>query len=152
MKAFQELYDPRLGLNGRRQHCSVEGWHLQCCRSETAKKNAPSSCFSESARQDPKNFRIWLPFELRSIGVGHADLPGIGVASIDCYCVTLPHRDSIFRDHAYVVADGVHLNNLAINVKWRCEIGCIPFLDGLLAGSQSTFRESVPQLNRVLCE
>ena len=41
----------------------------------------------------------------RSIGVGHANLPGIGSTAIDRYCEALPCRDFIFRDHAYIVAD-----------------------------------------------
>ena len=88
----------------------------------------------------------------RSIGVGHADLPGIGVTSKDRYCVALPCHDFIFRDRAYIVADWVNLNNLAVEGGWRCESLSIPFLDGLLTGSQSTFRQPVPHLNRILCE
>src|ERR1700730_17452146 len=89
---------------------------------------------------------------IQSIGEGHEDLPGIGITAKDRYYVALPCRDFIFRDRAYVAADWKHLNNLAVEGGWSCESGSIPFLDGLLTGSQSTFRQPVPHLNRILCE
>ena len=92
------------------------------------------------------------PINRQSIGVGHADLPVISLTAKERYYVALPCRDFIFRDRAYIAADWEHLNNLAVEGGWRCESGSIPFLDGLLTGSQSTFRQPVPHLNRILCE
>jgi len=50
----------------------------------------------------------------------------------------LPWSDTPFRDRTYVAAYWINLNKLADMVaEPRCELGCIPFLDGSLTGNRT---------------
>jgi hypothetical protein len=73
---------------------------------------------------------------LRSIGVGQADLPLIGLTDKDVRMIALPSAETTaeFRDRAYAITERTHLDKRERQfVGIRCELLCISFLDGLAA-------------------
>src|SRR5258708_15088992 len=94
-----------------------------------------------------------------SIGVLHADLPGIALTNIDPYRVALPFKIHMidFRDRAYLVfdilVDSIHLKQFGRKITRLWEVDSIPSLDSFLIGSgRTSSRNPCPHLNRVLRE
>jgi hypothetical protein len=88
----------------------------------------------------------------RSIGVGHADLPVIGLMDRNLRVLALSGAKSRteFRDRAYVINDCKQLNKIERQFAGiRCEVGGIPLLDGFPAASRTTSRFLLKNLSGV---